>query len=90
MLEKALSLLKAKLGISSPVRDEFLRAITGGVIVEIKNIYGYDLQEDNLNDVMLLVDIAEYRYNSKDYESMPRRLQFRLHNLMIGKCKNVE
>ena len=79
-----LALVKARLGISTAVRDTYLAAIVSGVVKELEDEKGIVLQADNANHVMFCVDFATWRYQSRDsVGAMPRHLQFRLHNLII-------
>jgi hypothetical protein len=78
-----LQLVKEVLGIRSTIRDGYLTAIIKGVIKELEDEKGLIL--DGVNDYHLLfvVDYAAWCYQNKDNASMPRHLQFRLHNLII-------
>ena len=79
-----LGLVKAKLGISTTVRDTYLQAIIDGVIKELEDEQGLVLDGTNSYHLLFIVDYATWRYESKDKEgAMPRHLQFRLHNLVI-------
>ena len=79
-----LGLVKAKLGISTTVRDTYLQAIIDGVIKELEDEKGLVLDSTNSYHLLFIVDYATWRYESKDKEgAMPRHLQFRLHNLVI-------
>jgi len=79
-----LDLVKARLGITTAVRDEYLTAIISGVIKELEDEKGLSLDGDNPYHLMFVVDYATWRYQSRDESgAMPRHLQFRLHNLMI-------
>jgi hypothetical protein len=79
-----LSLVKARLGISSEVRDTYLTAIIDGIVKELTDEKGLSLDGDNPYHLMFVVDFATWRYQNRDtMEAMPRHLQFRLHNLMI-------
>ena len=88
-----LDLVKARLGISSNVRDTYISAIIDGVIKELEDAQGLVLDGANPYHLMFVVDYATWRYQSvrepgKDPAgrvplSMPRHLQFRLHNLMV-------
>lgn len=79
-----LSLVKARLGISSAVRDEYLTSIIDGLIEELEKVQGIPLEPDNQCHIMFVVDYAVWRYQSRDETgSMPRHLQFRLHNLFV-------
>lgn len=79
-----LQLVKAKLGISTTVRDTYLQAIINGVIKELEDEQGLILDSENSYHLIFIVDYATWRYESKDKDGgMPRHLQFRLHNLII-------
>lgn len=83
-IETILELVKAKLGISTSVRDTYLTAIIKGVVKELEDEQGLTLDGDNSYHLLFVVDYATWRYESKDKEgAMPRHLQFRLHNLII-------
>lgn len=84
MQEQALSLVKARLGISTTVRDEYLKAIINGVMDDLTNRHGIDLKEDDIGHLMFIVDFSTYRYENKGVDTIPRHLQLRLHNLMVG------
>ena len=80
----ALDLIKARLGITSSVRDTYLTAIVNGVVKELEDEKGLVLDGANPYHLMFVVDYATWRYQNRDtMEAMPRHLQFRLHNLII-------
>ena len=82
--ETILGLVKAKLGISTTIRDTYLQAIIDGVIKELEDEKGLVLDGTNSYHLLFVVDYATWRYESKDKDgAMPRHLQFRLHNLVI-------
>lgn len=82
--QQILKLVKARLGISTAVRDEYLTAIIDGVVAELDDEQGIVLNADNANHLMFVVDLSTWRYQNRDAAgSMPRHLQFRFHNLMI-------
>lgn len=84
-LTTAIELVKARIGISSNVRDAYLTAIVQGVISELEREKGIILKEDNPHHLMFVVDYSAWRYENKGSESgMPRHLQFRMHNLVIS------
>lgn len=84
MVTEVLSIVKARLGITSTVRDLYLTAIINGIIDELKTIQGISINEASQAHLMFVADYAEYRYSNRDNPVMPRHLQFRLHNLMIS------
>ncbi|MDR9795220.1 hypothetical protein Q4O60_01670 [Aeribacillus pallidus] len=78
------SLVKERLGIRTNVRDTYITAIVDAVITELQDEKGLLLDGDNPYHFMFVVDYATWRYQSRDSEgTMPRHLQYRLHNLMI-------
>lgn len=78
-------LVKARLGITSTVRDTYLAAIIQGVIDELEVEKGVNLDPDNAAHLMFCVDYATWRYQSRDASgALPRHLQFRLHNLIVS------
>lgn len=89
----ALDLIKARLGITSTVRDAYLTAIINGVVKELEDEKGLVLDGANPYHLMFVVDYVTWRYQSvvepahspagRVPLSMPRHLQFRLHNLVI-------
>jgi len=81
---QVLELVKARLGITTAVRDVYLAAIINGVITELEDEKGLALDGANPYHLMFVVDFATWRYQNRDESgAMPRHLQFRLHNLMI-------
>ena len=79
-----LALVKARLGISTTVRDTYLTAIVNSVITELTDEKGLTLEDANPYHLMFVVDYSSWRYESKSEPGeMPRHLQFRMHNLMI-------
>lgn len=82
--ETVLQLVKARIGLTSPVRDTYLKAIIDGVISELEDEKGLTLNGDSPFQLMFVVDYATWRYQNRDTTgAMPRHLQFRLHNLII-------
>lgn len=79
-----LRLVKAKLGISTSIRDTYLQAIINGVVKELEDEQGLVLDGANSYHLLFIVDYATWRYESKDKDgAMPRHLKFRFHNLII-------
>lgn len=85
-------LVKERLGIKTDVRDTYLTAIVDGVLKELKDEKGLALDGANPYHLMFAVDYATWRYQSVGdvtanhtgkAMSMPRHLQYRLHNLFI-------
>lgn len=84
MFTEALPLLKARLGISTTVRDVYLSKIVEGIEDELLNVQGITIDTGDSSHLMFVVDYAEYRYSNRDNPTMPRHLQWRLHNLMLN------
>ena len=79
-----LQLVKERLGIRSEVRDIYLSAIIDGVIEELEDEKGLVLIGASPSHLLFVVDYATWRYQSRDSDgTMPRHLQFRMHNLII-------
>lgn len=80
-----LGLVKARMGISSDIRDSYLLSIIESVIDELESEKGLVLREDDMIQQMFIVDYATWRYQSRDESgALPRHLQFRMHNLIIN------
>ncbi|KGL45059.1 hypothetical protein EP56_05740 [Listeriaceae bacterium FSL A5-0209] len=78
-----LVLVKARLGITTTVRDTYLSAIVSSIIKELTDEKGIVLEDDNPNHQMFIVDYATWRYENRGADRVPRHLQYRLHNLII-------
>lgn len=88
--DKILAILKQRLGIMSDVRNDYLKSIIKGLVSEVERVQGIKIDFMDDSQIMFLVDYAEYRYSNRDYPTMPRHLQWRLHNLFIGRENHVE
>lgn len=85
MIDNALELTKARIGLRSDVRDEYIQHIVKSVVKELESEYGLSLDSDNPYHTMFVVDWSDWRYSNRDApEAMPRHLQFRLHNMIIS------
>lgn len=76
-------LVKNSIGIKHNLRDAYLKAIVEGVIKELEDEKGLVLDGTNPYHLMFCVDYAEFRYKKPKEGSMPRDLQYRLHNLIL-------
>src|SRR5690606_24824750 len=94
-----LELVKARLGITTNIRDNYIKAIIEGVIKELEDEKGLALDDANPYHLMFVVDYSTWRYQSVNTTqttstssplAMPRHLQFRLHNLMIHAAKESD
>lgn len=87
--ETILNLVKARIGLRTEVRDEYLTHIISGIIEELEDIQGLSLDAENTYHLMFVVDYADWRYSNRDnHKGMPRHLQFRLHNMIISNVGN--
>ena len=88
-ISTALGLIKARLGIRSDARDAYILSIAEGAIKELKESQGLEIDISNSSHLMFIVDYTAWRYSNRDEPNgMPRHLQWRLHNLIIGGAKN--
>lgn len=88
----ALELTKARLGISTTIRDALLLNAVKSVVEELEDEKGLTLKYDSALHLDFVKDYATWRYQSvgstetiftNNTLPMPRHLQFRLHNLII-------
>ena len=77
------ALVKEGIGIKHTARDTYLTAIVEGVIKELEDEKGLALDSANPSHLMFCVDFAMFRYENAGQGTMPRHLQYRLHNLTI-------
>ena len=83
--QSALELTKARIGLSTNVRNEYLEHIIESIITELSEENGLSLQSGNSYHLMFVVDYSSWRYESKDHDAgLPRHLQFRMHNLILN------
>lgn len=75
-----LDLVKANLGITAAVRDDYLKAIIKGVEKELAG-KGVVINQDG-DSLMLVVDYASWQYRSRGEGVMPRNIRYRLNNLI--------
>ncbi len=79
-----LELVKESLGIRTTIRDGYLTQIIKGIINELEDEKGLLLDGNTPSHLIFVVDLATWRYKSRDEaKAMPRDLQFRLHNMII-------
>jgi len=84
-LATIIALVKDRLGIMSTVRDNYISAIVESVVDELTNVQGLELEDSSSTHLLFCVDLATWRYMSRDSkDALPRHLQFRLHNLIIS------
>lgn len=78
-----LDLTKFRLGLSSTVRDGFLRAINDGVKKEMEKVHGITFDESDQEHVMFVADLSAWRYSNEGYSHLPPYLRLRLNNLIL-------
>lgn len=97
----ALELTKARLGISTTIRDALLLNSVESVVEELEDEKGLVLKYDSPLHLDFVKDYATWRYQSVGDSrlsaarvplAMPRHLQFRLHNLIVSQVgvQNVQ
>lgn len=80
----ALDLTKQRIGFTSSIRDVLVLKIVEGVAEDLEQVHGINLDLEKSRHLMFVVDMAVYRYQSKDDSgALPRNLQYRLHNLIL-------
>lgn len=80
-----LELVKARIGISSNIRDTYLVAIIKGVIDELEKEKGITLNPQSNNHIMFIVNYSEWRYSNRDSsKGLPKNLQWDLKNLYVN------
>jgi len=76
----ALKLLKVALGVTHNARDGYYDVMLHAALSELSG-RGIALDITDDEDMMLLVDYAEFNYRSRDADrAMPRHLLYRLRN----------
>lgn len=83
-------LLKARLGISTNVRDSLLNALTDGIVEECEDFHGITLNKDKADHIMFVLDWATWKYQHPEDGTTPRSIQFRLKNLIIQKAGEAD
>ena len=91
-VKSALELTKARLGISTTIRDSLLLNAVKSVVEELEDEKGLTLNYEGALHLDFVKDYATWRYQSvgstetiftNNTLPMPRHLQYRLHNLII-------
>ena len=93
MAELILPILKARVGISTNVRDALLTLLINGIVSDCKETHGITLDKDKDDHVMFVLDWATWKYNHPEDGTTPRSIQYRLKNLIIqkaGEANDVE
>ncbi|ALX50464.1 hypothetical protein [Lentibacillus amyloliquefaciens] len=84
IVSNAMEMVKARIGISTSVRDMYLQEIIRSVVTQLEQEQGLSLKSGNSYHLMFIVDFSVWRYQNVDESgAIPRHLQFRMHNLVI-------
>lgn len=84
--DDVLEIAKAKLGLTSLIDDTTVRFALVAAKQELTDNYGITLDTERADHVNVLTDMAVFNYQMKgDKGALPRHLEFRINNLMLGK-----
>lgn len=83
-VKEILDLVKARKGISSDVRDNLMTAIIEGNISELEKVNGITVEAERSDIKLLILDWTTWKYDHPEDGRLPRSIQFRIHNLMVG------
>lgn len=81
-----LPLVKANLGRTNDKRDSYLQSLIDAVQDELTD---KGLTFESLTAQMLLVDWVAWRFRNRGEGTLPRNLQYRLHNLIIKNTGSI-
>lgn len=87
MQTKLLKIVKWRLGITTDIRDEFIKFLIDSTSKEMKNQQKLEFTEDESELTEFVVDYVSFKYNNTEYKGMPRFLQLKLHNLKINRMR---
>jgi hypothetical protein len=85
-----LPLLKARVGISTNIRDSLLNALIDGIVADCENIHRITLDKDKADHIMFVLDWVTWKYQHPEDGTTPRSIQFRLKNLIIQKAGEAD
>lgn len=92
MKDKLLQVVKWRLGITTNIKDEFIKFLIESTLKEMKSQHKMELTDENHEEKAelreFIVDYVCFKYKNTDYKGIPRFLQFRLHNLKINRMRN--
>lgn len=81
-----LALLKANVGITSTVRDDYLTQRLNATKSELQT-KGINVSSKDSNAFLFWVDYTAWQYRNRGEGIMPRNLQYRMRNLIINSAK---
>jgi hypothetical protein len=81
--DTALSLLRERLGFTTGVRDNLLQTLLKAELDELKRIHGLSLNLEETSELMLLVDVAAWRYQ-RSPDPMPHNLRYKIKQYLIS------
>jgi hypothetical protein len=82
LTDTALSLLRERLGFTTGVRDNLLQTLLKAELDELKRIHGLSLNLEETSELMLLVDVAAWRYQ-RGPDPMPHHLRYKIKQYLI-------
>lgn len=91
LVDEVVTLVKQREGILNSIQDKYISAIVNGVISELERDYHIKADLSKMDIFMFVVDLSAYRYSNRDsLEGLPKNLEFRLRNLYIQECNDID
>ena len=91
LVDNAVELVKQREGILNSIQDKYISAIVNGVIEELERDHHIRADLSRMDIFMFVVDLSAYRYSNRDsLEGLPKNLEFRLKNLYIQECNDID
>ena len=91
LVDEAVTLVKQREGILNSIQDKYISAIVNGVISELERDHHIKADLSKMDILMFVVDLSAYRYSNRDsLEGLPKNLEFRLRNLYMQECNNID
>lgn len=91
LVDNAVELVKQREGILNSIQDKYISAIVNGVIEELERDHHIKADMNRMDIFMFVVDLSAYRYSNRDsLEGLPKNLEFRLRNLYIQECNDID
>ena len=91
LVDEAVTLVKQREGILNSIQDKYITAIVNGVISELERNHHIRADLSKMDIFMFVVDLSAYRYSNRDsLEGLPKNLEFRLRNLYMQECNDID
>src|SRR5574344_1110791 len=91
LVDEVVTLVKQREGILNSIQDKYISAIVNGVISELERDHHIKADLSKMDIFMFVVDLSAYRYSNRDsLEGLPKNLEFRLRNLYIQECNDID